>query len=155
MGKLTVEIDRAIAAGDKKISKFTGAVRNLETILAQGDEFTMPTDYSGQVYEQTIGNGKAQYIFVETTNGEVRKLYPSVFTKRRQVVDENDVVTSTFKSTTGSAADAFKAEGSVEKAMDALKGKTLVVTAVETIRTPAFGRPGEVVNTNIYTIDIK
>ena len=155
MSKLTVEVDRALAAGDKKVKGFTGAVRNLETVLAKGDEFTIPEDYASNVYEQKLAGGTAQYIFVETTKGEVRKLYPSVFTKRRIVVDDNDVVTTDYKSTDGTATDIYKSEGSVEKAMDALKGKTLVVSEVTTFRTTAFGRPGEFVNTNVYTIDIK
>ena len=155
MSKLTVEVDRALAAGDKKVNGFKGAVRNLETVLVQGDEFTMPDDYTDKVYEQKLAGGTAQYIFVETTKGEVRKLYPSVFTKRRVVVDDNDVVTTEYKSTDGTAADTFKGEGSVEKAMNALAGKTLVVSKVTPFRTTAFGRPGEVVNTNVYTIDIK
>jgi hypothetical protein len=153
VSKLTVEIDRAIASGDHKITGFTGAVRNLETILVKGDEFTIPEIL--EVYAQKLPGGNAEYIFVETKTGEIRKLYPSVFTKSRTVVDDNDVVTTERKATNGTAADLFKSEGSVAKAMDKLKGKTLVVTDVIPFRTPAYGRPGEVVTTNVYTIDIK
>lgn len=155
MSKLTVEVDRALAAGDKKVNGFKGAVRNLDTILVQGDEFKMPEDYTDKVYEQKLAGGTAQYIFVETTKGEVRKLYPSVFTKRRVVVDDNDVVTSEYISTNGTATDIFKGEGSIEKAMNALAGRTLIVSKVTPFRTTAFGRPGEVVNTSVYTIDVK
>lgn len=155
MSKLTVEVDRALAAGDKKVNGFKGAVRNLDTILVQGDEFKMPEDYTDKVYEQKLAGGTAQYIFVETTKGEVRKLYPSVFTKRRVVVDDNDIITSEYISTNGTATDIFKGEGSIEKAMNALAGRTLIVSKVTPFRTTAFGRPGEVVNTSVYTIDVK
>lgn len=153
MATLAVEMERAISAGDKKVTGFKGQVRSLETVLEKGDEFTI--EPNAQVWEQKLPGGVAQYMFVTTKKGEVRKLYPSVFTKRRIVVDDNDVVTTDYMSTNGTATELFKQSGSIEAAMKSLEGKTLVVSDVINFKTTRYGAPGETTNTNVYTIDLK
>ena len=152
MATLAVEIKRAEAAGDKKIAGFTGAVRSLENLnLEVGDEWTFPTSYD--VYDQKIGDNHAQYIFIEV-NGNAKKFYPSTFTKSRTIYNEDGTPTGSRMSTKGTAAEEFRSHGGVQEAMEALAGKTLVVSNIETVRTLRFGTT-TLMDAQIPTIDLK
>lgn len=151
MASLDVEIARAKAAGDKKVNGFTGAQRSLENMgLEKGDEFTFPNNYD--VYEQKIGENVVQYIFVEI-NGNAKKFYPSTFTKSRTVYNEDGTSTGTRKHTMGTAAELFRQSGTIEAGMDALKGKKVKVSEMETVRTLRFGTTS-LMNAMIPTIDL-
>lgn len=151
MATLEVEIKRAEAAGDVEVKGFSGAVRSLENLgLEVGDEWTFPTEY--KVYEQKIGDSKAQYIFVDI-NGNAKKFYPSTFTKSRTVYNEDKTSTGNRVHTLGTAADLFRSAGSINEAMKLLAGKKVKVTNVATIRTLRFDRP-ELANATIPTIDL-
>lgn len=151
MATLEVEIARAKAAGDKKVAGFTGAQRSLENVgLEKGDKFTFPENYD--VYEQKIGDNTVQYIFV-TINGNAKKFYPSTFTKSRTVYNEDGTSTGERKHTMGSAAELFRKSGTIKEGMEALKGKTVVVSELELIRTQRFGTTS-LMNATIPTIDL-
>lgn len=157
MGILSVELDRAKANGDKKVSGFTGAVRSLEMLtIEEGDTFTMPEKY--EVYQQKVGvdaNGKdrfVDYIWVSVGKDNVKKFFPSTFTKSRTIYNEDGTPTNERMHTTGSAAEVFQKASTVESGMNALKGKTLKVSKVNTIRTLRYGTT-TVVNAQIPVID--
>lgn len=151
MAKLEVEMARAKAAGDKKVTGFKGAQRSLENVtLEVGDQFTFPAQY--EVYEQKIGDNTAQYIWVTLPNGNAKRFYPSTFTKSRTVYNEDGTPTGERKSTKGTAAEEYRKYGTVEEGMNALAGKTIKVTSIETIRTLRFGTTS-LMNTQIPTID--
>lgn len=152
MAGLAIELDRAKARGDKKVNGFSGAVRSLDSLgLEKGDKFTIPTSFD--VYEQKIGDNVAQYIFVEMANGNAKPFYPSTFTKSRGVFNEDGTATGDRVHTKGTAAELFRSQGDVQKGMDLLKGKTLVVSEVETVRTLRFGTTS-LMNAYIPTIDL-
>lgn len=152
MAKLEVEMARALANGDKKVTGFVGGVRSLENIaLESGDTFTIPTQFD--VFEQKIGDNKAQYIWVTLENGNAKRFYPSTFTKSRTVYNEDGTSTGERKFTLGTAAEEFRKHGTIEEAMQALAGKKVKVTKLETIRTLRFGTTS-LMNTQIPTIDI-
>lgn len=153
MSTLAVEKQRALAAGDKKTTGFKGAVRSLEnTGLEKGDEFTFPNDY--EVYSTKIGDREVDYIFVELANGNAKRFFPSTFTKSRTVYNEDGTSTGVRKFTTGTAAEEFRKYGKVEDGMNALKGKTVVVTDIETCRTLRYGTT-ELMDAQIPVIDFK
>lgn len=139
MATLVVEEARAIARGDKKVNGFSGAVRSLENVgLEKGDVLNIPEKFD--VYEQKIGDGTAQYILCKLGDTEnVKPFYPGTFTKRRAVYNEDGSPTGTFVHTTGSAADLFRTYGKVEDGMNALRGKKIMVTDVQSVRTLRYG----------------
>ena len=101
--------------------------------------------------------GKAQYIFVEVENNgykTVKPFYPSTMTKTRAIYNEDGTPTGAHMSSKGSAVDEFRKHFSVQEAMEALAGKTLVVSEIELIRTLKFGR-NELTDSQIPTIDFK
>lgn len=154
MATLAVEKQRALAAGDKKTTGFKGAVRSLEnTGLEKGDEFTFPTgDY--EVYSTKIGDREIDYIFVELPNGNAKRFFPSTFTKARTVYNEDGNSTGTRMFTTGTAAEEFRKYGKIEDGMNALKGKTVVVTDIKPCRTLRYGTT-ELMDAQIPQIDFK
>ena len=152
MAKLEVEMARAAANGDKKVTGFTGGVRSLENVaLELNDTFTFPTTFD--VYEQKIGDNKAQYIMVVLKNGNAKPFYPSTFTKSRTVYNEDKTSTGIRKHTMGTAAELFRSFADVQKGMDALKGKTVKVTNIEQIDTLRFDRD-TLMKAQIPTIDL-
>lgn len=152
MATLAVELKRNEERGDKKVNGFSGAIRSLENLgLEVGDKFTMPNEY--EVFEQKLGENSIQYIMVELTNGNAKPFYPSTFVKSRMVYNEDGTSTGVRKHTMGSAAELFRTFGSVKEGMDALKGKTLEVTNVESVRTLRYGTES-LMNAQIPTIDL-
>lgn len=151
MAQLAVEVARALANGDKKVAAFKGGVRSLENVaLEVGDQFTFPTEF--EVYEQKIGDNTAQYIWVTLANGNAKRFYPSTFTKVRTVYNEDGTSTGERKFTEGTAAEKYREYGTVQEAMQAMAGKTVKVTALESVRTLRFGTTS-LMNTQIPTID--
>lgn len=140
---LTLEIERAKAQGAEELAGFTGAVRSLDlSTLEKGDVFTLPETY--EVYREKIGDNHAEFIFVETQSGEVKKLYPSMFTKSRSLVNEDGSIISVNgraqrMSSSGSACDEFRKHATVQDAMNALATKTIEVSDVKTGRVLRFG----------------
>lgn len=152
MATLEQEIQRNLARGDKKVNGFTGAVRSLENLgLEKGDEFKIPETLD--VYEQKIGDNTVQYIMVELTNGNAKPFYPSTFTKSRTVFNPDGTSTGQRVATKGTAAELFRQYGSVQEAMNALKGKTLKVVDVELVDTLRYGTTS-LMKAQIPTIDL-
>ncbi len=153
MSTLTRELARAKERGDQAVNDgFSGVVRSIENVaLELNDEFTFPNEYA--VYSQHIGENDVQYIFVELTNGNVKQFFPSTFTKARSVVNEDCSPTGVRKYTLGTAAELYRTKDNVKDAMDLLKGKTVKVTNIETIRTQRYGK-AETMWSQIPTIDL-
>ena len=153
MSRLDVEIARARENGDKKVSGFTGGVRSLENVAFEvNEEFTFPTTFD--VYEQYFGDtGKAQYIWVQIKGTEnVKRFYPSTFSKIRTVYNEDGTSTGKRKYTQGTAAEFYRKFATVEEAMRALAGKTVKITKLDPVRTLRYGST-TVITTQIPTID--
>ena len=151
MAKLEVEMARAAANGDKKVTSFKGGVRSLENVaLELNDTFTFPTTFD--VYEQKIGDNTAQYIWVILEDGNAKRFYPSTFTKSRTIYNEDGTSTGERKFTLGTAAEECRKHGTVEEGMQALAGKKVKVTKLEIVRTLRFGTTS-LMNTQIPTID--
>lgn len=152
MATLSIEAARMAANPQyKKIASFSGAVRSLDNnALEKGDKFTFPNKY--EVYEQKLGDSTVQLILVELENGQAKPFYPSTFTKSRQIYNEDLTPTGERVHTKGTAAEFFRTFGNVAEAMNALKGKTVEVTNIDTIRTKRYG-VDELVNAQIFTID--
>lgn len=152
MAGLSVEVSRAKANGDKKVAGFEGGIRSLENLnLEVGDTFTMPETF--EVYEQKIGDNKAQYIFVDLGNDNVKKFYPSTFTKSRTIYQENGESTGERIHTTGTAADLFRTAGTIADGMNLLKGKKLKVSDIKIVRTLRYGTTS-LMNAQIPVIDL-
>lgn len=151
MAKLEVEMARAAANGDKKVTGFKGGVRSLENVaLELNDTFTFPTTFD--VYEQKIGDNTAQYIWITLEDGNAKRFYPSTFTKSRTIYNEDGTSTGERKFTLGTAAEEFRKYGTIAEGMNALAGKKVKVTSLETVRTLRFGTMN-LMNTQIPTID--
>lgn len=152
MAGLSTEVARAKANGDKKVTGFEGGIRSLENLnLEVGDTFTMPETFD--VYEQKIGDNKAQYIFVDLGGDNVKKFYPSTFTKSRTIYQENGEPTNERIHTTGTAAELFRTAGTVAEGMNLLKGKKLKVTDIKVVRTLRYGTTS-LMNAQIPVIDL-
>lgn len=142
MATLVVELERAEARKDTTANEFTGAIRPIEaTGLEKGDVLIIPDDFTGKVKTTKIGDNKAEYILcqVEGTD-QVKQFFPSTFTKSRVIYDEDGTSTGQRVFTTGSAAELFRNNaGSVQKGMEALKGKKIAVTDMMNVRTLRYG----------------
>ena len=89
---------------------------------------------------------------VELTNGNAKPFYPSTFTKSRTVFNEDSSSTGTRVHTKGSAAEEFRKHRTVQEAMDALRGKTVKITNIDTVRTLRYGTTS-LMDAQIPTID--
>lgn len=140
---------KAAARGHVVINGFTGAVKDLDLVtLELNDEFTLPMDY--KVRKGEFG----EYFFIKTdnTNKEL-EFYPSIFTRSRQVFNEDLTPTGVRKHTMGSAAEQFRNHATVAEAMADLAGHTIKVSAIETIRSKRYDR-NELQDVRIMTLDV-
>lgn len=168
MANLQFEIERAKQNGDviaETVGEFSGATRSLENQgLEVGDTWTFPKD-GYKVCKTKIGNTEGvEYIWIELENGNSKKFFPSTFTKSRglfemddklrpkPLVDEKGV--QIRMKTEGNAAELFRAEPTVQKAMMALAGKKVTVSNVRTGKILNFNDNSKLQNTQFYTIDI-
>lgn len=151
MSTLAVEIARAQASGDRPVAGFTGAQRSLDNVaLEVNDKFTFPETY--KVYKTKIGEREAEYIWIEC-GGKAKKFFPSYFTKSRRIYNEDMTPTEERAFTQGTAAEMYRQFGTVKEGMEALAGKTVVVTRIDVIRTLNF-EGTRMVNAQIPTIDL-
>lgn len=155
---LVKEVARAEEQGAKRVEGFTGAVRSMDNLaLEKGDKFTFPAEY--KVYEQKFGTGTGQFIFVELEDEKgkktdvVKQFYPSTFTKRRTIYNEDGTSTGRRVATKGTAADLYRSVVSVSEGMDLLKGKTVVVSDIIVVKTLRYGTD-QVVEAQIPVIDL-
>lgn len=153
MGNIAREVARVVASGAKKATGFTGGMRDVDIVtLEKGMKFT----YQGNedVYEQEFNGNKTQFVFlpINGNSENVFAFYPSTFWKSRAVCDETGTLTGVREHTSGSAADAFRACGTVADGMNAIKGKEMVVTDVKTVKCLRYGTT-QVVNAQIPVID--
>ena len=168
MGNLVFEQERARIDGDNistTVGEFNGSVRSLENQgLELGDTWTFPKD-GYQVCTTKVGDTDGiEYIWIELENGNAKKFFPSTFTKSRGLyeLDEKDRPkpiqnadnTPKRKKTEGTATEIFRSKASINEAMNALAGKRVTVSNVETVKTLNFRDSSKLVNTQFYTIDL-
>lgn len=139
MGVLATEIARARAQGVVSIgNQFTKAIRDVElNNLEKGDVFTIPTEFD--VQSQKIGENTAEFIFVEVAGGNVKRFFPSTFSKMRTIHNEDGTSTGQRVFTTGKAAEDFRKYGTVQEGMENLKGKKLIITDMKPVRCLRYG----------------
>lgn len=145
--------EKVLASGGKIVTSFKGAVRGDElNTLEKGDQFTIPNDF--KIYEQRVGSGTntAQFIIVEV-NGVAKNFYPSSLQKNLAIVDDNAMPVGERAKTKGTACEWFKKQGSIDKAMKAMKGCTLKISDVTPYQVRRFGTTDEVTTSNFMTVD--
>ena len=153
MGNIVREVARVVAGGANKVAGFTGAMRDVDLVtLEKGMKFK----YTGNedVYEQDFNGNKAQFVFLPVNGDEnnVMAFYPSVFWKSRAVCKEDGTLTGVREKTTGTAADAFRACGTVAEGMNAIKNREFVIADMKTVKCLRYGST-QVVNAQIPVID--
>lgn len=148
MNKLEIAYFRAKAEGALIASGFSGVIPGEPMGFEEGDVFTMPTQFV--VIEEKIGETYNQFIFVETQNGNVRKLYPSQLSRRVPAYNM-DGTPLTVVSANGTASQLYKMYGTINEGMNALKGKTIRVSKATLVGTMMFG---EYTRKTVYTFDL-
>lgn len=148
MNKLEIACFRAAAEGIRKKTSFSGIIPGEPMGFEEGDVFTMPTQFN--VFEEKIGETYNQFIFVETQNGDVRKLYPSQLSRRVRAYDM-DGTPLTVVTANGTASQLYKMYGTIDDGMNALKGKTIRVSKATLVGTMMFG---EYTHKTVYTFDL-
>lgn len=150
---------RALAQGTVGGSTFKGVRRlGVDSLLALGDEWTFPENY--EVCTNTnLGADGIDYIFIETAPGVEKQFYPSTFDKNIEIYEPakntNSFPKATGKrvGTKGNVIDFLKEFDTVDDMMQALKGKRVKISNVETFVTSNYNNPARTRNTQIYTID--
>lgn len=156
MGKLQDEQKRAQINGDQPRAGFSGTVNNAEAaVFEAGDVFTIPSDFTDRIFSSKIPNTKreAEYLLVDMENGDVKRFYPSTFTKRRQYYDEDKMPTGKYETAKGTAVDKFKSKVDVNEAMEQFKGLKLKITQMTKVRTLRWGT-ADLTDAYVPTIDI-
>lgn len=127
-------------------------MRSLEIFdIEKGDKFIIPTNY--EIWEKDLNGTPVQYILVHCTNGSVKHLYPTVFRKHKTIYNEDGTSTGVRVWTSGSAAELFRKYRFIRQGLDALKGKTLIVSDIKYVRTLRYGTTS-LMNAQLPTIDI-
>lgn len=135
-------------------------VRQMESLgdpLAIGDTFTVPTQFT--TISINIGNGEnarpVSFILIEvkSLDGSERnyRLFPNSFAK--SVVSIVNGERGPRVKTGGTASELFRQFTEVDEAMNALKGKTIKVSACETVQYHDYNS-GELRTTHIYVYDL-
>ena len=152
MATLEQEIKRVGRSEPKKVSEFSQKFRTLTFYgLEKGDQFTIPTDY--EIWEEVLNGTTLQYINITLTSGVEKHLYPAVCCKTRTIYNEDGTSTGKRVFTTGTAAKLFQSCKNFQEGMNALRGKTLRVTDMKTVRTLRYGTTS-LMDAQIPTIDI-
>lgn len=155
MATLEQEIRPTKKNEPRRVTEFSGKVRSLENFdLEIGDMFFIPYNY--EIWEKDLNGTPVQYIRVHIVNSPhdiVKHLYPSVFVKHKTVYNEDGTSTGVRVGTAGSAAELFRQQKSIKQGIDALKGKKLVVSDIQYVRTLRYGTTS-LMNAQIPTIDI-
>ena len=160
MATLETELERiSLEASLKPCTGFTGAVRSLENAgLELNDVIVVPDNYvfegeGRNTFVQTFGTNDVPFVICKLDGtDQVKRFFPSTFTKRRRVYDDNKQPTAKFVWTLGTAAEKYRSFTSVKDAMEALKGKKIKVTKLETFKTMRYDRP-ELMDCQILTLD--
>lgn len=156
---IAIETQRSAANGGTALAKFTGGVPSDEIMtLEKGDKFTIPTPLA--VREEPIrgSSRKAQFVFADAVepsgNKKVVRIYPTFFSKNRQVVDQTtqQVLADRMKAT-GSAVDEYKTHQDIQSAMEAVAGKEIVVTDKKTGYIVNRYQNDEIQTTSFLTLD--
>lgn len=158
MGVLIKEIERAEAVNEKVIgNKFKGATRSLDNPSFEvGDTWTFPKNY--EVRSMKLGNSVVEYIFVELADGNAKKFFPSTLTKSVRVYEEGPdgmavpVANAERVVCQGAVAELFREFATVDKGMEALKGKTVKVVGMQPVPTLNYNN-GRLRNSLVPTIE--
>lgn len=152
MATLEPEKIRPQKAEPKRVAEFNSKTRSHEfSGIEKGDQFTIPQDF--EIWEEDLNGTKLQYINVTTTTGASKHFYPVVFIKSRTVYTEDLLSTGKRVYTDGTAAEFVRTFNTLQEGMEALRGKTLKVTEMRTVRTLRYNTTS-LMNAQIPTIDI-
>lgn len=144
------EIHNELLRGGRRVNGFTGDIPRETRLFQVGDVFTMPTNF--EVYEEQLGeNFRTQFIFVETTDGEIKRLYPSQLFRKVYVYNEDGEFAATVVEANGSASKLFKRYATIAEGMDALKGLTIKVSDIVNVPTLCKGK---ITYRVVYTFDL-
>lgn len=165
MANLEFEIARATANGDVKSTSegFSTKMRSLENQgLEAGDTWTFPEKFD--IYTTTVGSTEGvEYIWIELTSGNAKKFFPSTFMKSRTLyeldekqrprvlLDKNKVPMRAC--TTGNATEEFRKHPTVNEAMQALAGKTVTVSKIDTKPTLNYNDSSKLQQTQFCEIN--
>lgn len=145
---------------NKKVNPFSSLSRNDEfTTCNVGDILQMPADKYRIIKSVIPGtNVPVQSTIVENQNGEVRRIYPSMFQRNIGIYtmgpDGKVVPTGERAKASGTAADLFKTFIKVDDAMNAFLGKKLEIKAIDRVKTQVYGSTTQLREQAVYTIDI-
>lgn len=142
---LEIAIRREIAQGTKRVNGFSGVIPGEPCGFEIWDTFTIPIQF--QVYEERVGECTNQFIFVETVNGSIKKLYPSQLSRIVSVYNSNGLPTGHKIYADGTASQLYRQFGTVADGMNALIGKTIRVTEINKVQS-CFGPK------TVYTFDL-
>lgn len=158
MSKATdLEEKRARAIDGVPSTKFSKPMRSTENMAFEvGDVITLPTP-PFNVFKRAIGSNVAEYVIVEVKSAagveSAKQFYPTVFTKRRPIYNEDKTPTGRSEVTKGTAAVKAREFVTTNEAMEALAGKKVKVSDIDIIRTLNFDRT-DVVDDKIMTLDL-
>lgn len=135
---------------------FSKPMRSFEYMSFEvGDIITLPTP-PFKVFKRAIGSNVAEYVIVEVKSAvgveSAKQFYPTVFTKRRPIYNEDKTPTGASEITKGTAAEKARKFATIQEAMEALAGKKIKVSNIKIIRTLNFERTN-VVDDKIMTLD--
>lgn len=156
MATLAIDPQYTNKNAPKRVAEFSEKVRSIENFgLEKGDRFIIPINY--EIWEKDLNGTTVQYIEVPILNaipdGIVKHLYPSVFRKRRTIYNEDGTSSGIRVWTDGSDAELFRQFRFMREGINALRGKTLIVSDIKYIRTLRYGTTS-LMNAQIPTIDI-
>lgn len=139
------------------LKSFPGEMRDAEIVtFKEGDVFTIPEQFDILGIKLAGSEDPVPFILVETDGkdgkGFAKRFFPSTFWKSRTVYTKDKIPTDKHVSVSGTAVDFVHQYTTVEEAMNALKGKKLKISKMESVVTLSFR--GNLVNTNIPVIDL-
>lgn len=157
-----------ILASGGKVGKMVNLNREIRindgsNMFEEGDEFVIETDWRERVFERNFRGNPAVGMLVNV-NGVEKEFYFSSFTKSVMPYDDNsqrvklpDGKNAPNVSASGTAVAIFVAPKILEKGMDALVGKTVVLSKIDEVQTLRQREGGQrtLGNQWVFTIDIK
>ena len=148
---IELEIRCALAQGAYRVQDFSEKIPGPNTGLELGDVFTLPHHY--EVFSERCFNKPicSEFIFVKAQNGRMKRLYPSQFLRKVPSYNQDGILQEIVYAN-GSAVELFKMYSTITEGMDALKGKTIMVTNVRKVLTK--NPNGIMISKTVYTFDL-
>lgn len=143
---------RALVNGLLPISKLPGATIHVEIeYLDKGDIFEIP-DRTNKAYMNPKFNN-APALPCTFSNGDIRNIYISTFTKSAIIVDSECIPTGAIERCDGTFVDEWRKYATNDDAWTALAGRKVEVTDVRLVNVRRYGT-NEVRQTSLYTFEL-